>query len=355
MSHQYQGVSWSRFKRRYDFTAFLMVAGFVGGFIAMTHVTRAPGESLAPVQLFIRAFGAAAFGLLHVILAIGPMARFSDRFKPLLFNRRHLGVLCFGLALIHAALTLMWYQGFAELNPFIAIFVSNPRYDSLNGFPFESLGFIAFLILALMAATSHDYWLSVLRGPVWKRIHILVYPAYGLLVMHVMLGAVQAEKSELYPLLIGAGFILLSGLHISAGFLSQSGKWAKKVGDENWLNAGPALTIKEKRARTITAPGGDRIAVFRYDGKVSAVTNVCKHQNGPLGEGCIIDGSITCPWHGWQYRPEDGRSPEPFTEKIATYRVKIVDGVVWVDPDALAPGEATPPAIIEPSSLENEA
>ena len=27
---------------------------------------------------------------------------------------------------------------------------------------------------------------------------------------------------------------------------------------------------------------------------------------GPLGEGKIVDGCITCPWHGFQYRPQDG-------------------------------------------------
>jgi nitrite reductase/ring-hydroxylating ferredoxin subunit len=30
-------------------------------------------------------------------------------------------------------------------------------------------------------------------------------------------------------------------------------------------------------------------------------------QNGPLGEGRIVDGCITCPWHGYQYRPDTGR------------------------------------------------
>ena len=96
----------------------------------------------------------------------------------------------------------------------------------------------------------------------------------------------------------------------------------------------------------MTAPGGERIAVFRDGGQIGALTNLCAHQNGPLGEGRIIDGCVTCPWHGYQYRLEDGCAPPPFTEKLATYRVRVRNGVVEVDPRPLPPG--TPAAIVVP-------
>ena len=78
----------------------------------------------------------------------------------------------------------------------------------------------------------------------------------------------------------------------------------------------------------VTPPNGEPIAVFRHAGRLSAVTNLCAHQNGPLGEGRVIDGCITCPWHGYQYRLEDGIAPPPFTEKLATFRLRVVDGHV---------------------------
>ena len=89
---------------------------------------------------------------------------------------------------------------------------------------------------------------------------------------------------------------------------------------------------------------GERVAVFRYDGKISAISNVCRHQNGPLGEGRIIDGCVTCPWHGYQYRPETGASPPPFTDKVATFQTKIVNGKVLLHPCAQAPGTYVKPA-----------
>lgn len=39
-----------------------------------------------------------------------------------------------------------------------------------------------------MAATSHDFWLKNLTAPVWKRLHMLVYAAYALLLAHLLLG-----------------------------------------------------------------------------------------------------------------------------------------------------------------------
>ena len=71
--------------------------------------------------------------------------------------------------------------------------------------------------------------------------------------------------------------------------------------------------------------------------------NLCAHQHGPIGEGRIIDGCVTCPWHGYQYRLEDGCAPPPFTDKLVTYRVRVAHGVVEVDPRPLPPG--TPAAI----------
>ncbi len=347
MSHGYTAVQWNRFKWRYDAVVLAGVTFFIASFVLMTMGSRIEGQSLTMVQVLVRAFGAASFLLLNVILAIGPLARLSARFKPLLYNRRHMGVLCFLLALVHAGLALLWYQGFSALNPVVALFVSNARFTSISGFPFESLGLIALFLLAVLAVSSHDFWQAALGPSVWKRIHMSVYAAYGLLVVHIMLGVVQGEKAGLYPASVIGMFCLIAGLHGFSAFTGRVTDRKVKASLDGWINLGAPQRIPENRAKTIRTAKGERIAVFRYDGKISAVTNICAHQNGPLGEGRIIDGCITCPWHGWQYRPEDGRSPPPFAEKISTYRVQIDNGVLYVHPDALPPGTQTPPALIE--------
>ena len=79
------------------------------------------------------------------------------------------------------------------------------------------------------------------------------------------------------------------------------------------------------------------------DGRLSAISNACAHQNGPLGEGRVTDCLVTCPWHGFQYDVRSGRSPAPFTEKVPTYRLRIENGVVEVHPDANPPGTYVDP------------
>ena len=93
----------------------------------------------------------------------------------------------------------------------------------------------------------------------------------------------------------------------------------------------------------------ERIALVRWEGKVSALHGHCAHQRGPLYEGRVIDGALTCPWHGWQYRPGDGQSPPPFTETIPTYRVRLHEGRVLVLPKPLPAGTATEPATLVPA------
>jgi sulfoxide reductase heme-binding subunit YedZ len=115
---------------------------------------------------------------------------------------------------------------------------------------------------------------------------------------------------------------------------------------EGYVDACAVADIPENRAR-IVCLSGERVAIFKYDGKISVVSNVCQHQNGPLGEGKIVFGCITCPWHGYQYQPETGASPPPFAEKVPTFNVRVKNGRVFVDPKPNPAGTRAEPALIE--------
>ncbi|NNU17020.1 Rieske 2Fe-2S domain-containing protein [Parvularcula sp. ZS-1/3] len=346
MAHDYKAIQWTPFKKRYDLFLLLGVATYLVLFFVFTAGGQPDGESLHPVQIAIAATGSLSFLMLTFILSIGPLARFTDRMKPFLYNRRHVGVATFIIALLHAALVVIWYHGFSETNVFVSLLASNPRYSSLQGFPFESLGVAAFFILFLMAATSHDFWNAHLGPGLWKALHMLVYVAFALLVGHVMFGFVQDQTSIVYPVLVGSSALWVSGLHIAAGFKSAT---PSDVHLGRFIEVAEVSAFEEGRARIVTPSKGERIAVFLHKGKLSAISNVCRHQGGPLGEGRVIDDCVTCPWHGFQYRLEDGRSPEPFSEKVATYSVKVEDGMVFVDSEPKEPGTRT-----EPVSLHGE-
>src|SRR5258708_38767024 len=108
--------------------------------------------------MLMRAFGTAAFLLLHIILCIGPLCRLNAKFLPLLYNRRHAGVTCFLLGLINAGLVAITYHPVSDTNPMLSIFVSSPLTSSVAGVPFQPSVFVALAILLLMSPTSHHLW-----------------------------------------------------------------------------------------------------------------------------------------------------------------------------------------------------
>ena len=344
MSVQYRAISWNRQKKVYDITLLSLVAAYIGTFVGVG-AWRNPTATAE--TLLIRAFGTAGFLLLNVVLCIGPLARLDRRFLPLLYNRRHLGVTTFLLGLAHGGFALFQFHALGNVNPLLSLFISNPRYGSVADFPFQALGFFALMILFIMASTSHDFWLRNLSAPVWKRIHMMVYIAYALLVAHIALGALQSETSPVLAGLLVMAVCVVVALHLVAGFRERRIDRARlRALADGFVEICQVDRIAEKCA-TIVSLSGERVAIFRYDGKISAISNVCQHQNGPLGEGRIIDGCVTCPWHGYQYQPESGAAPAPFKEKIPTFQVKVIERSVYVHPRPNPAGTYVEPARIE--------
>ena len=331
MSQTFIPVQWNRQKRIYDMLLAGIIIAYMVIFVGVGLWVRAADIYI----LILRALGTCAFVLLHVILSIGPLARLNDRIKPVLYNRRHFGVMMALLGLAHGVFALVWYHGDGVLNPLVSALGGYGDYGQAIQFPFESLGFLALLILLVMAASSHDFWLAWLTPPVWKALHMGVYLAYVLLVGHVVLGVAQFDDGIAILVAVGIGALWLCGLHFTALLASKRldktiiGNSLMQEGNL-WYCVGNPLDIPMNKAQTILPQKGERIAVFRHAKGFSAIMGVCAHQNGPLGEGCIIDGLVTCPWHGFQFDPETGAAPAPFTDKIPTHNLQIIEGQLWV-------------------------
>ena len=343
MSPAYKAVGWNRQKRLYDAVLAGAVPLYLAVFIGAGCILH-PRATLE--TLLIRALGTAALFLLHVLLSIGPLCRLDERFLPLLYNRRHMGVTIFLLGLGHAVFCLIQFHALGDANPLVSVLAGNTDFRRVAEFPFELFGVLALAILFLMAATSHDFWLANLTAPVWKMLHMGVYVAYAVLILHVALGVLQAETDPLLALVLGAGVAWILVLHLVAGWRERADERERAAGArDGFVDVCAVADIPENRARVFCL-GGERVAVFRYAGRISALSGVCQHQNGPLGEGCVLNGLVTCPWHGFQYRPDDGVSPPPFTEKVPTFHVRIAGARVLVDPRANPPGSRVEPATI---------
>lgn len=339
MSVTYRGVHWNRQKRTYDVA---MVGGVALGMAAFGGVSVAANPNITTETIILRATSFSALLLLHVVLCIGPLARLDRRFLPLLYNRRHLGVFTFLLALVHAVFATLQFHSFGDAFPLTSVFFAYGgdyaafvnRISDIAHFPFEPFGVIALVILFLMAATSHDFWLRNLGASWWKALHIGVYVAYGAVLVHVAFGFLQADRGLLYPIMMVVGFVAIAILHLTSFVRERRTDLAIRAAEaDGYIHVCGVSDLREGWGHAAMLRY-DRVAVYLHEGLVYALSNVCRHQAGPIGEGKVIDGAVTCPWHGWNYRIEDGVSPPPFNEVLPTYRVRVEGDHVFVHPDA---------------------
>jgi 3-phenylpropionate/trans-cinnamate dioxygenase ferredoxin subunit len=78
--------------------------------------------------------------------------------------------------------------------------------------------------------------------------------------------------------------------------------------------------------------GGVPLAIVRSDGNVYAIFDVCSHQDVPLSEGDVEEGSIECWLHGSRFDLRTGKPTGlPATEPVATFPVEVRGTEVYVD------------------------
>lgn len=141
--------------------------------------------------------------LLILTMAVTPLRLLWPHARWTLFlqrQRRYFGVAAFAYAALHTivyidrkqSLSLMWEEG---LQPSLLT------------------GWMAFAVFSLLAATSNDAAVRLLKSA-WKKLHRLVYPAALLLFAHWLLTA--------YDLLPGTVHLLLLGLLETVRVIMQS-------------------------------------------------------------------------------------------------------------------------------------
>src|SRR5579864_8769327 len=69
--------------------------------------------------------------------------------------------------------------------------------------------------------------------------------------------------------------------------------------------------------------GESQYALCNVQGVIRALSGVCLHQGGPLGQGQIAEGRVVCPWHAWEFDCRTGENSFDPAERVATYDVKV--------------------------------
>lgn len=82
---------------------------------------------------------------------------------------------------------------------------------------------------------------------------------------------------------------------------------------------------------------GEQIALYNVDGTFYALSNRCSHARGPLVDGEVGDGTVTCPWHSAQFDLKTGAALcAPARGPVPAYQVKIEGDTVLVGPQKQA-------------------
>jgi nitrite reductase (NADH) small subunit/3-phenylpropionate/trans-cinnamate dioxygenase ferredoxin subunit len=108
------------------------------------------------------------------------------------------------------------------------------------------------------------------------------------------------------------------------------------------VSAGSLGELPPGSVRVLRA-GDQEVAVFNLGGELCAVQARCLHRGGPLAEGLVRGGVVTCPWHWWRYDLRTGERVGAPWVRLRRYRAWVEGGRVQVE----VPLPAVPASIRE--------
>ncbi len=77
---------------------------------------------------------------------------------------------------------------------------------------------------------------------------------------------------------------------------------------------------------------GEPYAICNVNGRITALSGICPHAGGPLGQGQIdAAGHLVCPYHLWEFDCSTGRGVFMDSTPVPTYAVKVEGDDVLAD------------------------
>ncbi|MBL8679650.1 MAG: Rieske 2Fe-2S domain-containing protein [Myxococcales bacterium] len=99
-------------------------------------------------------------------------------------------------------------------------------------------------------------------------------------------------------------------------------------------------SLGEGRPTLVRAEGGRRLVCIRRGDSVDVLDDECPHEGHPLSMGVYRDGVLTCQWHNWRFRAEDGECLVGH-ESVRRHPCEVLHGEVFVAVDGDNAREAT--------------
>ena len=98
-----------------------------------------------------------------------------------------------------------------------------------------------------------------------------------------------------------------------------------------WTGIG---SVEEPRMKPLqeVSPGKTTIVLTYKDGSFAAISGVCNHVGGSLGEGTFDDDYAVCPGHHWKFDRQTGQgAPGYEQDRVPAYATSVEKGRLYID------------------------
>lgn len=178
-----KSVGW---KRTSTVVLTVLILSFIYGFVRYNVVRNVPFDNF-PLYIANKSIAISATLLIGISFLLGPLARFWPKiFVPHLYLRKHLGMIGFGVASLHAIMSLVL------LSPaYYAKFYTQGGKFNLIGESSLLFGILSFLIFSAIFITSLPPIEKHMHSDQWKIVQRFGYLAYFFVLMHVTIMGFQ--------------------------------------------------------------------------------------------------------------------------------------------------------------------
>lgn len=110
--------------------------------------------------------------------------------------------------------------------------------------------------------------------------------------------------------------------------------------EKTWMDIGGLEEIPRQGARVVKTRHGC-VAVFRtLSDEVYALDDRCPHKGGPLSQGIVHGGAVTCPLHNMVIELSSGMAQGADEGRVRTYPLRVESGRLLLDISRLGSGSS---------------
>ena len=103
----------------------------------------------------------------------------------------------------------------------------------------------------------------------------------------------------------------------------------------NWQDLGPVDHLRQRSLQQVEV-GRLKLALSYVDGRFAAISGVCNHAGGPLGNGGLDGDYVRCPWHHYKFHRETGEGEPGYEDdRVPRYDLEERDGHLFVNLTAI--------------------